>query len=226
MKKRVKKFGRGGDIITGIGAAILGKAIYDKYKSKDEEKDIEAVGGPGRRPRTIEEQTGRKAEPKPEAAPAPKEETREDYLAKKVKPIKEIGTFAGSDTSEPNLDHKDKTPPKKTITSPKSAAPVKKAEPKKAAPKKEEPEDTTPRAKATDKVGAGYENIGKTTTPPKKRGGIGPYHAFEGVTDYFSKLREGRKRPGEMKKGGVVKSSASKRADGIAQRGKTKGRIV
>lgn len=29
-----------------------------------------------------------------------------------------------------------------------------------------------------------------------------------------------------MKKGGVVKSSASKRGDGIAQRGKTKGRIV
>lgn len=29
-----------------------------------------------------------------------------------------------------------------------------------------------------------------------------------------------------MKKGGAVKSSASKRADGIAQRGKTKGRMV
>jgi hypothetical protein len=29
-----------------------------------------------------------------------------------------------------------------------------------------------------------------------------------------------------MKKGGSVKSSASKRADGIAQRGKTKGRFV
>ena len=30
----------------------------------------------------------------------------------------------------------------------------------------------------------------------------------------------------EYKKGGVVKSSASKRADGCAQRGKTKGRMV
>lgn len=29
-----------------------------------------------------------------------------------------------------------------------------------------------------------------------------------------------------MKKGGTVKSSASKRADGCAQRGKTKGRMV
>ena len=35
------------------------------------------------------------------------------------------------------------------------------------------------------------------------------------------------KRPMKMKKGGTVKaSSASKRADGCAQRGKTKGRMV
>lgn len=33
-------------------------------------------------------------------------------------------------------------------------------------------------------------------------------------------------RPVGMKKGGKVASSASKRADGIAQRGKTKGRMV
>ena len=32
--------------------------------------------------------------------------------------------------------------------------------------------------------------------------------------------------PTKMKKGGVVKSSASKRADGIATKGKTKGRMV
>ena len=30
----------------------------------------------------------------------------------------------------------------------------------------------------------------------------------------------------KKKKGGMIKSSASKRADGIAQRGKTKGRLV
>lgn len=33
-------------------------------------------------------------------------------------------------------------------------------------------------------------------------------------------------KPKGMKKGGVVKSSASKRADGIAQRGKTKGKML
>ena len=31
---------------------------------------------------------------------------------------------------------------------------------------------------------------------------------------------------GGMKKGGVVKSSASKRADGCAQRGKTRGKVI
>jgi hypothetical protein len=34
------------------------------------------------------------------------------------------------------------------------------------------------------------------------------------------------KPPALKKKGGVIKSSASRRADGIAQRGKTKGRMI
>jgi hypothetical protein len=43
----------------------------------------------------------------------------------------------------------------------------------------------------------------------------------------FSKLARGAKRDlAGFKSGGSVKSSASKRADGIAQRGKTKGRMV
>ena len=37
---------------------------------------------------------------------------------------------------------------------------------------------------------------------------------------------EERRETRGFKKGGAVKSSASKRADGIAQRGKTKGRMV
>ena len=39
-------------------------------------------------------------------------------------------------------------------------------------------------------------------------------------------LAEGTRIRSEMKKGGVVKSTASKRADGCAQRGKTRGRMV
>jgi hypothetical protein len=37
---------------------------------------------------------------------------------------------------------------------------------------------------------------------------------------------EAEKEPVKKKAGGMVKSSASKRADGIAIRGKTKGRFV
>ena len=39
-------------------------------------------------------------------------------------------------------------------------------------------------------------------------------------------IEEEKKAKAGMKKGGVVKSSASKRADGIATKGKTRGRMV
>jgi hypothetical protein len=42
----------------------------------------------------------------------------------------------------------------------------------------------------------------------------------------FRRLDEEDVRRMGLKKGGMVKSSASKRADGIAVKGKTKGRIV
>jgi len=44
--------------------------------------------------------------------------------------------------------------------------------------------------------------------------------AYDADPEYFDK------RAKEMKKGGSVKSSVSKRADGIAQRGKTRGKVV
>ena len=65
---------------------------------------------------------------------------------------------------------------------------------------------------------------------PEKKTGIGPYNAFSGVGDYLNKTftmegreqakKEGRERYG-MKKGGMISS----RADGIAQRGKTRCKI-
>ncbi len=43
----------------------------------------------------------------------------------------------------------------------------------------------------------------------------------------LSKLpTEVRNKMGYMKKGGVVKSSASKRADGCATKGKTRGKMI
>ena len=44
--------------------------------------------------------------------------------------------------------------------------------------------------------------------------------------EYIEEVGEERVSGPRMRKGGMVKSSASKRADGIAQRGKTRGRIV
>jgi hypothetical protein len=45
---------------------------------------------------------------------------------------------------------------------------------------------------------------------------------------YAARIRNAQRSPGMTgyKKGGTIKSSASRRADGIAQRGKTKGRII
>lgn len=44
--------------------------------------------------------------------------------------------------------------------------------------------------------------------------------------EYIEEVGEERISGPRMRKGGVARSSASKRADGIAQRGKTRGKIV
>ena len=50
---------------------------------------------------------------------------------------------------------------------------------------------------------------------------------LEKIEAMMGETKEGKKLPEKnLHKGGSVKSSASRRADGIAQRGKTKGRFV
>jgi hypothetical protein len=102
------------------------------------------------------------------------------------------------------------------------SAPAKKAAPaKEAAPAK----DTS-----------NYGNEGNRTAAPakteSKSGGIGPYNAFSGVGDYLNRtftaegreqVRKENKEKSSFKKGGSV--SASSRGDGIAQRGKTRGKM-
>lgn len=91
----------------------------------------------------------------------------------------------------------------------------------------------------TKKSGTPDLPVTKSESPseskPEKKTGIGPYNAFSGVGDYLNKTftMEGREQARKeakekfgMKKGGSVRSSASSRADGIAKRGKTRGRIV
>lgn len=78
MKKKIKKFGRGGDIVTGIGAALVGKALYDKYMKGDSKDDdytrrVKEYGTKGKFP---EEKSKEEAKPEEEAKPK-----REEYVA-------------------------------------------------------------------------------------------------------------------------------------------------
>lgn len=67
--------------------------------------------------------------------------------------------------------------------------------------------------------------LGMTSPPPIPSSGTVPVKTDTGAGKPFSALAGIKKAL--MKKGGKVKaSSASKRADGIAQRGKTKGRMI
>jgi len=288
MKKKVKKFGAGGDIVTALGVGLIGKALYDKYKEgtgKDDEESDYA--------KKVREFRGSKkdtTETAPE--PAKKEEdkpmSREEYLEKRgAKPIKETGTFKGPDTAEPDLEYKGK---KATA---KKAAPA--AKPTKVEPAAKPTKDK-PRAKAADNASPKSVVFKDATTSasktsaaaeaPAKIGSQGSFKfdsqpdlsvpkAFDmksgnktvygtDTTSVFqkqaararaeaeekaakereaaeaAKRRKGAseikydemgnpmRKGGAVKKyasGGTVKSSASRRADGIAQRGKTRGRI-
>jgi len=87
-----------------------------------------------------------------------------------------------------------------------------------------------PRESAIDASNDQTSPTPASESKPEKKTGIGPYNAFSGVGDYLNKTftmegreqakKEGRERYG-MKKGGSVSS----RADGIAQRGKTRGKM-
>ena len=75
--------------------------------------------------------------------------------------------------------------------------------------------------------------IANYKTPGKEVKMDAPQSEVEKEMDDFAKRARERAAQRKLektaigkKKGGSVKSSASKRADGIAQRGKTKGRMV
>lgn len=239
MKRKVKRYDGGGNVVRtrtddeiaedskfgGYGRYMPKTKEYslDEVKGKlsglfggsgsDSSKfsELESVGGPGRRARSVEEQIGRRAETKPE----PKAEV-------KTEP-KEPDSVAGEGARNLALEKDDTPAPVK-----KAMKVVKKAEPK----SKPYPEET--RAKA--KVGAGYEAVTealreKEKEKERKKGqGLTPYAKGEKFTgsieDWASKIKKAREaKQSGMKKGGAV-SSASTRGDGIAQRGKTRGRMV
>jgi hypothetical protein len=246
MKKKVRKFASGGDIITGLGAVLIGKALYDKYKGKDQDE--------GKAKLKYEEE---KAEPekKKDDSKGFTQEARDRYLEERgAKSLKETGTRANP------LYTEDEPAPKKSVvtTTPKKAAPA-----AKKAPAASESSNTTPltyytpKAKRAEPVSKPYpqaeatarlkkaeaeRRVGQGLTPRAEYTGPGSRQHIEGLRlersqrleEEAKKQFEKNKRENEgMKRGGAVKkyasggsvSSASKRADGIAQRGKTKGRI-
>jgi hypothetical protein len=64
-----------------------------------------------------------------------------------------------------------------------------------------------------------YEEASKQMDAPQSK-------VEEDMDDFAKRAKERAAKKIKMKKGGMVKSSASKRADGIAKKGKTKGRMV
>jgi hypothetical protein len=64
-----------------------------------------------------------------------------------------------------------------------------------------------------------YEEASKQMDAPQSK-------VEEDMDDFAKRAKERAAKKIKMKKGGMVKSSASKRADGVAIKGKTKGRVV
>ena len=67
-----------------------------------------------------------------------------------------------------------------------------------------------------------FDKVEKSRSSSGSRGGMGG----GGGMNPIDLERVPGKRPLKMKKGGSIKSSASKRADGIAKKGKTRGKMV
>jgi hypothetical protein len=164
----------------------------------------------------------------------------EDYLEKRgAKPIEKTGTRENTLYKE---DEKKSKPPAK------KAQPVadraKESKTRGVAPKIELPKPGQSKVVGEGKFKSYPEDVKKPKPPvdetPEKTSkkatkyGIGPYGAFSGIHKFISEYktpaearreerlkREKEKADKGMKRGGMV-SSASKRADGIAIRGKTR----
>lgn len=108
--KKVKKFGRGGDILTGIGAGLAGYGIYKaltKGKEQDDEytKKVKEYGTKGRFP---EEQMEEKAAPrKDEPVAEEKGETKTDSgRNSNLSPVEQHAAI----TKRSNVEPSDTTP--------------------------------------------------------------------------------------------------------------------
>ena len=234
MKHKVKKFGRGGDIVTGLGAVLLGKALYDKYKgskdqdtSKDSGPRNEGSGESTSKPRIesmikdkfetpIQDTDERiRANKASKGQPEMGDATNDGIVTKETIPAAQSTTPSSSSSQNVNDPNKGKyrkqrAPSTGALVNPKdayrdSSGTIYNERGEPFASTKTETKASNP-----NKKGAGrsrYPASTKTPKPPKKGAGRSRYATTTSET--------------RMKKGGSV-SSASKRADGIAIRGKTR----
>jgi len=102
MKHKVKKFGRGGDILTGLGAGLLGYAAYKKLsEGKDKDDDytrrVKEYGTKGKFPeekpeekatesKSVDDAAKRRATAASKGQPDKGDATNDDIVTKKVKP--------------------------------------------------------------------------------------------------------------------------------------------
>jgi hypothetical protein len=273
MKKKVRKFASGGDIITGLGAVLVGKALYDKYKEgKGESKDddytrrVKEFGRKGDFPEAKKEE---KAAPESNVA-ADKDEVRDAARERALKQSKDPksnlvpegadkSALYESDKALVRTDGKGTKPavnkPKPRFTPKQGVSTNTGVDAGIAAGDKNKDAVKTvvnslkDRNAMTLEKGTGTKTEAKTkpskyTTPgdpSKKEATSKAGIVFGGSTVRSDKDKMAerarevqRRREEEMKsrykKGGAVKkyasggsvSSASKRADGIAIRGKTR----
>ena len=147
----------------------------------------------------------------------------------------ESDVYASGSFSETGPEpEKKKSKPKEPKASQDDAFPKKDREKDdKPEPKGSQNFPLNPRAKEKEKdpdYATGKKKIeGTPGKDSEKKYGIGPHGAFGDVERFFEKnfktpaqRRDEQKAPKKMAKGG----SASSRGDGIAQRGKTKGRMI
>jgi hypothetical protein len=222
MKRKTRKFASGGDILTGIGLGMIGYDLYKRLKGDDEKKEYK---GSLRLPEKLDDEPP-KAEPK-----EPKKETPEEYLEKRgaKRPV-ETGTrtnpFYKDDEDKPEPEPK----PAKKVTSdipkplPKPA--VSKSTP---APAPSEPKfKSYPKGvKGTHKdpfLTESYMSASEKQTKIQKEDEEKKKKAEEAKKKNKERKEFVEREAPSYKKGGSI-SSASKRGDGIAQRGKTKGRV-
>jgi hypothetical protein len=261
MKRKVKKFGSGGDIVTGLGAVLLGKALYDKYnESKSKDASTDSPAKTQTQTRTETKATPPFADPrvdekKTEAPAANKDEVREAGRQRAVNQSTNPRLNLVPEGADKDVLYESDKALKRTDDG--KAAPV--IKPK--IPPKKRVDNTTQGSNTNTGVEAGqkFANIGRSKPYPikskpnaeresksypamaaEKKKADAERRKGQGLTPYAStganKVRESELFHAQaasgrgIKKGGIVKkmasggsvSSASKRADGIAIRGKTR----